>query len=437
MITVYRNARLLDPAGGLDAPGGVLVDGETIGAVGPGLFADPDTMPEGAQVVDCAGACLAPGLVDLRAKIGEPGEEHKETIDTASLAAAAGGVTALAMLPTTDPPVDSVHGLEFVARRARSAMRTKIYPYACLTRAAAGEQITEMGLLAESGAVAFTDGPKAVADSLVMLRALSYATTFDLLICQHPEDPRLAAAGVMNEGEVATRLGLPGIPREAESVLIERDLRLVARTGARYHIAHISTAEAVGLVRGAKARGLPITCDTSPPYFALTEMDVTDYRTFAKLSPPLRGEDDRRAIVAGLADGTIDAIASDHDPQDTDSKRLPFATAAIGGAGLETLLPVALDLYHTGALSLLEVLRRLTTAPADILRLPLGRLQVGAAADLIVFDPDRAWRIDAEKLVGKSKNSPFDRRLTSGRVLRTVVDGRTVYQGAADPTGHP
>ncbi|MCB9958072.1 MAG: dihydroorotase [Rhodospirillaceae bacterium] len=427
MTTVFRNARLLDPAAGLDAPGGVLVEGKRIAAAGAGLFADPAELPEGAAVVDCQGACLAPGLVDLRARIGEPGEEHKETIETASIAAAAGGVTALAMLPTTQPPVDSVHGLEFVARRARTAQRTKIFPYACLTRGAAGEQITEMGLLAESGAIAFTDGNHAVADPLVMLRALSYATAFDLLICQHPEDPRLAAAGVMNEGEVSTRLGLPGIPREAEAILIERDLRLVARTGARYHIAHVSTAEAVALVRRAKADGLKVTCDTSPPYFALTEMDVTDYRTFAKLSPPLRDEMDRRAIVDGLADGTIDAIASDHDPQDTDSKRQPFASAAVGGAGLETLLPVALDLYHNGHLSLLDVIGRMTAAPARILRLELGTLAPGAPADLIVFDPDRPWRIDADTLVGKSRNSPFDRRLTSGKVLRTVVDGRTVH----------
>ena len=427
----FVNARLLDPATDTDAPGGLLVEGERIAALGPGLFADAGAVPDDAAVVDCGGACLAPGLVDLRARIGEPGEEHKETIETASIAAAAGGVTALAMLPTTDPPVDTVHGLEFVARRARSAMRTKIFPYACLTRGARGEQITEMGLLAESGAVAFTDGARAVADSLVMLRALSYATTFDLLICQHPEDPRLAAAGVMNEGEVATRLGLPGIPREAEAILIERDLRLVARTGARYHIAHVSTREAVELVRAAKARGLTVTCDTSPAYIALTEMDVTDYRTFAKLSPPLRDEADRQAIVAGLADGTIDAIASDHDPQDTDSKRLPFAAAAFGGAGLETLLPVALDLYHRGHLPLLEVVRRLTTAPAGILRLPLGTLAVGSAADLIVFDPDAPWRIDADTLVGKSRNSPFDRRLTSGKVLRTMVDGRMVHEAAA------
>jgi dihydroorotase len=430
----YVNARLLDPASGLDAPGGLLTEDDRIVDIGPGRYVagllpqgPPADAPADAEVVDCQGFCLAPGLVDMRVKIGEPGEEHKETIASASLAAAAGGVTALACRPDTDPPIDSEPGLEFIARKARHMKRVKIFPYACVTRGGAGHDITEMGLLAEAGAVAFTDGNRAVADALVMYRALSYATTFGLLVVQHPEEARLADGGAMNAGEIATRLGLPGIPRQAEVMTIERDLRLVELTGARYHATHVSTADSVAVIRAAKARGLPVTCDTAPPYFALTEVDVGDYRTFAKLRPPLRDETDRRAVVAGLADGTIDVIASDHDPQDQDVKRLPFAQAEPGVVGLETLLVLSLELYHKEHLSLLDLLGRLTCRPADLLGLPLGRLAVGGPADLLLFDPDALGRIDVGGFVGKSKNSPFDRRPVMGRVLRTVVDGRTVF----------
>jgi dihydroorotase len=443
--TAYVNARLLDPASGLDAPGGLLTEGERIVDVGPGLFGrgllpdgPPADAPPDAEVVDCRGACLAPGLVDMRVKIGEPGEEHKETIASASLAAAAGGVTALACLPHTQPPIDGVPGLEFVARRAREMKRVKIFAYGCVTKGAAGAELTEMGLLAAEGAVAFTDGNRAVADTLVMKRALSYATTFDLLIVQHPEEPRLAEDGVMNAGEIATRLGLSGIPREAEVMMIERDLRLVAMTGARYHAAHVSTAEAIDAIRRAKSRGLPVSCDTAPPYFALTEVDVGEYRTFAKLSPPLRDEMDRRAVVAGIADGTIDAIASDHDPQDQDSKRQPFAQAAPGMVGLETLLPLALELVHQERIGLIDLLARLTCRPADLLGLGaggrglgLGRLARGGPADLLLFDPDAPWRIAVDSFQSKSKNALFDARPVMGRVLRTVVDGRTVFAAAS------
>lgn len=421
----YINARLLDPATGLDARGALLTEGELIADFGPGLFADG--VPEGIQVVDLEGHCLAPGLVDMRVAVGEPGEEHKETILTASRSAAAGGITALACLPNTDPCIDDVAGIEFIARRAREVKLVKIFPYASVTQGIAGKELTEFGLLAEAGAVGFTDGTQAVADALVMMRALSYASTFGLLILQHPEEPRLAAGGMMNAGEIATRLGLAGIPRAAEVILIERDLRLVELTGGRYHAAHISTREAVEAIRAAKRRGLPVTCDTAPHYFALTEVDVGDYRTFAKVSPPLRGEMDRRAIVEGLADGTIDAIASDHLPQDQDSKRVPFAQAAFGMVGLETLLPLVLELVHNGRLALLEALACVTCKPADILGLPLGRLRKGAAADLVVFDPDRLWRIDPAKFHSKSKNSPFEDRPVTGRALRTIVDGRTVF----------
>ncbi|WP_119679004.1 dihydroorotase [Indioceanicola profundi] len=427
--TAYTNARLLDPATGLDAIGGLLVEGTKIADFGPALFRDG--VPEGVERIDCGGACLAPGLVDLRADVGEPGFEHNETLLTASRSAAAGGITALACLPNTDPVLDDVAGLEFIARRAREVKLVKIFAYASVTRETAGREIAEMGLLAEAGAVGFTDGTSPVTDAGVMRRALSYAKTWGRTIFQHPAEPSLAAGGAMNAGEVATRLGLKGISPMAEIIMLERDLRLVEMTGGRYHAANISTAESVDVIRRAKRKGLKVTCDTAPPYFSLTEVDVGDYRTFFKLSPPLRGEMDRRAIIDGLADGTIDAIASDHAPRDQDVKRVPFGQAAFGSVGFETLLPLVLELVHKEHLSLLGALDTVTRRPADILGLKgMGRLAKGGAADLVLFDAERPWKVEAEKLASKSKNSCFDRRPVQGMVLRTVVDGRTVHSKA-------
>jgi len=303
----------------------------------------------------------------------------------------------------------------------------KVYPYAAATKQLAGEELAEIGMLAEAGALGFTDGTKAIRNAQVMRRALSYAATFGVMIIQHPEEPSLAENGVMNEGELSTRLGLSGIPAAAEAIMLERDIRLVEITGGRYHAAHLSTAEGIEVVRRAKERGLPVTCDTAPPYFALNELAVSEYRTFSKLSPPLRSESDRQAVVAAIKSGVIDAIASDHAPQDQDSKRLPFAQAEFGGVGLETLLAVTLELHHNRHLTLLKAIALLSWAPARLLGLPAGQLQVGAAADLLIFDPDRAWRVDPEQFRSKSKNSPFDGRPLQGRVLRTVVDGRTVF----------
>ncbi len=424
----YVNARLVDPASGLDAPGSLLTQGPRIAELGSDLFSDGT--PEGATVVDCGGHCLAPGLVDMRVALREPGEEHKETIETASLAAAAAGVTTMVALPNTDPVADDVAGIEFVARRAREVKLVKVYSYGSLTRGAEGKELTEFGLLSEYGAVGFTDGVRAVGDANVMRRALSYARTFDAVIAQHPEEPALAT-GVMNEGELATRLGLPGIPDAAEVMMVERDLRLVELTGGRYHAANISTRAALDCIRAAKDRGLRVTCDTAPHYFTLNENAVGDYRTFAKVSPPLRSEADRQAVAEALADGTIDCIASDHSPHDQDSKRLPFELADFGIVGLETLLPLSLELVHKGELPLLDLLARLTCRPADILRLPAGRLAAGAAADLVLFDLERPGRVDPESLRSKSKNSPFDDHPVQGKVLRTVVDGRSIFEADA------
>jgi dihydroorotase len=421
----YVNARLVDPATNLDTPGGILTEGEFIADVGPHLFANG--YPADVEVVDCQGHCLCPGLVDIRVQLREPGEEHKGTLASAGRAATAGGITSMVCLPNTQPVIDDVSVVEFVARRARLLGLTKVYPYGAVTKGLEGRELAEMGMLAEAGAVAFSDGVKAVGSARVMRRALDYARTFGLLIVEHPEEPTLAAGGDMNAGEMATRLGLTGIPREAEVIMVERDLRLVELTGGRLHFAHLSTAAAIDAVRRAKARGLNVTCDTAPPYFALNENAVGDYRTFAKLSPPLRTEEDRLAVIEGLIDGTIDAIASDHAPEDEDAKRLPFALAAFGGIGLETLLAVSLELFHNGRLSLLDVLGLITYRPADLLGLPAGRLTKGGAADLTLFDPERGWQVREHELHSKSKNTPFDYRPVQGRVMLTVVDGRRVF----------
>ncbi|HUZ31443.1 MAG TPA: dihydroorotase [Xanthobacteraceae bacterium] len=422
---LFTNARLLDPASGLDRTGELLAENGTIAAIGPNLARDG--VSEDVHIVDCAGCCLAPGLTDMRVQLREPGDEHQETLATGAEAAVSGGITTMAMLPNTAPPIDDHALVEFVGRRSREIGRTAIRTYAAATKGLQGRELTEYGLLAEAGAVAFTDGLRAIADALVMRRALSYASTFDLLIVQHPEEPSLGAGGAMNAGEIATRLGLAGITPAAETIMVERDIRLVEITGGRYHVAHVSTAGAIDAVRRAKARGLQITCDTAPHYFALNETAVGEYRTFAKVSPPLRDEDDRRAVIAGLKDGTIDAIASDHTPQDQESKRLPFASAEPGIVGLETLLPLSLELYHNGNLSLLQLVRALSQRPAEILRLPGGHLKPGAPADLAIFDLDRPWRIDVAALRSKCKNAPYDGRPVQGKVTRTVVGGRTVF----------
>jgi dihydroorotase len=427
--TAFLDARILDPASGTDQRGSVLVEDGRIADFGPELFSE--SVPDGVRVIDCGGYCLAPGLVDMRVQLREPGEEHKETIGSGARAAAAGGVTSMVALPNTEPVIDDGAGVEFIARRARDVKLGKVYTYGAATVGLAGQQLTEFGLLTEYGAVGFTDGTKAIADAQVMRRALSYARTFDTVILQHPEEPSLAG-GVMNGGALATRLGLSGIPTQAEVIPVERDLRLVELTGGRYHAAHLSTAAAVEAIRQAKARGLPVTCDTAPHYITLTEEAVGDYRTFAKTSPPLRSETDRQAVLAGVVDGTIDAIASDHAPHDQESKRLPFAAAEPGIAGLETLLALSLGLYHEGHIGLIELLSRLTCGPSDLLGLGAGRIVKGGPADLVLFDPEASGHIEPDDFVSKSKNSPFDGHPVRGKVIKTIVDGRVIFTTETD-----
>ena len=421
----FVNVRLLDPASGLDAPGALLIEDGRIAEVGPQLFADG--VPSGLEAVDGGGHCLCPGLIDMHAFAGEPGAEHKETLATASAAAAAGGITTLISTPDTDPAIDDIALVELIKRLARDTAVVHVHTMAAITKGLRGAAMTEMGLLARAGAVAFTDGDHTVADALVMRRVLAYASTFDLLIDHLPQDPDLGAGGCINEGEVATRLGLAGIPAAAEAIVLDRDLRLAELTGARLHASRLTTGAALDAMRAAKARGLRVSCSITPHHFALNETAVGEYRTFAKVWPPLRSEEDRRALIKGLADGTVDVIASGHSPQDQESKRLPFAQAAAGISGLETMLPLALELHHNGHLPLLAVLEKMTAAPARLLGLECGVLARGAPADLLLFDLEAPWLIDPDRFISKSKNSPFENHPVQGRALRTLVAGREVH----------
>jgi dihydroorotase len=423
--TAYINARIVDPTADSEYTGALLVSDGKIADFGPNLFASG--APYGIESVDCRGFYLAPGIVDTRVHTGEPGEEHKETLESAGVAATVGGITSMVLLPDNEPPFDDASLIEFVARRARQIKLTNMYACGALTVGLEGRELAEMGLLAEAGAVGFTDADHAVGNAQVLRRALYYAKAFDALIVHLPQEPTLSG-GSMTSGVMATRLGLSGNPPLAEVMMVERDIRLVEMTGGRLHLAKISTAESVKAIAAAKDRGLAITCDTAAPYFALNDLAVGDYRTFGKLVPPLRSEGDRGAIVEGLKSGVIDAIVSDHRPQDQDSKRVPFAQAEPGGIGLETLLPVSLELVHNGNVSLPRLFQRLSSTPARLFGLPGGKLAKGAPADLVLFDAGYAWKIDRADFWSKTKNSPFDERPVQGMVMTTIVGGRTIYR---------
>lgn len=423
MPFVFHNACLLDPATGREGRGAVLVRGALIADIAWG--ATPP-MPAEARLIDCGGNILCPGLIDAQVFVGEPGAEHRETISTVTAAAAAGGVTTLIATPDSDPPVDDPAVVDFLKRLARDKGRVRVLPCGALTKGLRGEEIAEIGLLQEAGAVAFSNGPHSLANALVMRRALTYAKDFDALVVHHTADANLSADGVMNEGEWASRLGLAGIPREAQAVMLERDMRLVALTGARYHAALVTNSLSLDIIRAAKAAGLPVTCGTSINHLALNENDIGDYRTFLKLSPPLGTEEERLALVEALADGVIDIIISDHNPQDVEVKRLPFAEAADGAIGVETMLAVGLRLVHAGQVPLARLLQAMTTRPAEIFGLLQGRLEKGAPADLIRLDLDEPFVLDPSKLHSKCKNTPFDEARLQGIVKLTMVGGRIV-----------
>jgi dihydroorotase len=423
---LLANARVVDPARDLDSEGDVLIADGVIREAKRGIHASG--VPEGTEVVDCRGRVVAPGLVDMRAFVGEPGAEHRETLASASQAAAVGGVTTIVCQPDTTPVIDDPAIVDFVLRRARDTAIVHVHPMGALTKGLRGEELAEIGLLKAAGAVAFTDGVASVTNALVMRRALTYARDFDALVVHHTEDPDLVGEGVMNEGEYAARLGLMGIPKAAETIMLERDLRLVALTGCRYHAASVTNAESLDVLRRAKEAGTGVSAAASVNHLTLNEIDVGPYRTFFKVTPPLRAESDRAALVEALACGLIDVVMSDHNPQDVEVKRLPFAEAAPGAIGLETMLSAGLRLVHNDALPLAILLKAMSTRPAELLGLPGGSLKPGAPADVIVIDLDVPWVLDPDALKSKCKNTPFDEARLQGRVVRTIVGGRTVYE---------
>lgn len=429
---VFKNVRLVDPASGRDALGSLVVENGLVAAIDPAVF------PENAQIVDGGGAVLCPGFVDLRASLGEPGSEYRETLLSGARAAVAGGITSIGVLPDTDPAIDTPALVTVIRQRGEEIGLVSLYPHGALTRASEGKEMAEMGLLQKAGALAFTDGARAIADAKQMRNLLAYSRFLDALVMLHPQETALSRGGCATAGPLAVRLGLPQIPAAAEAMMVARDLRLAEMTGARVHFTNVSTAEALDLIRAGKARGLRLTCDTSPPYFSLTEEAIGDFRTYAKFTPPLRQESDRQAVRDALADGTIDVVTSSHAPADADDKRLPFAQARAGGTGLATLLGVTLS----AGLPLIDALKLLTINPAHLLGLdagagpgsagspPVGMLSVGAQADLCLFAPDESWVVQAGALPGQAQNTPFDGWELKGRVLRTFRGGRQVYDAS-------
>ncbi|WP_176085188.1 dihydroorotase [Martelella sp. HB161492] len=422
---VLTNARVVDPSRDLDARGTIIIKDGIIAAAGP--EAANQGIPEGAEVVDCEGLVATPGLVDSHVFVGEPGLEHTETIESASHAAAAGGITSFIMMPDTNPPIDDIALLEFVLKTARDNAVVNIYPAAALTKGLKGTEMTELGLLKEEGAVAFTNCQHPIADNRVLRRAMTYARSFDSVVSLEPRDPYLSA-GDMNEGLFASWLGLAGIPREAEIIPLERDLRLATLTGVRYHAAKISVPQSTEAIRVARERGANVSSGISINHLTLNEHDIGEYRTFFKLSPPLRAEEDRLAMVEALKNGLIDIIVSSHDPQDVDTKRLPFSEAENGAIGLETMLSAALRLHHSGEVPLMRLIDALSTRPAKLFGLEAGTLKAGARADVTLIDLEEPWIVGPETIRSRSKNTTFEDARFSGRAVATYVGGKCVYQ---------
>ena len=426
--TAFVNARLVDPESRYDGPGALVVAEGVIADVArrPGFEAlSPDV-----RVIDCNGAMLAPGLIDLRVKTGEPGSETKETLESAARAAAGGGVTSIVVQPDTDPTVDEPSVVDFILRRARDVELVHVHVAGAATKGLAGERMAEIGLMREAGAVYFTDADRPIVDSKVMRRILSYASGFGAIISHRPADPYLSAGAAATEGEFAGRMGLPAAPVVAERIMLERDMALAELTGAQLLVDQITCADALATLRRAKDRGLKVAATASINHLSFNELDIGDYRTFCKLTPPLRAEDDRQALIEALADGLVDIVVSAHAPAPAEDKRLPSDEAAPGAVGLETLLPGLLTLHHEERAPLVDLIRAVTLAPAQLLGLQAGRLAAGAPADLVLCDIDAPLVVDAARLMSKSKNSPFDGRRLQGQVLLTMVDGRVIHKAA-------
>ncbi|MFN4041526.1 MAG: dihydroorotase [Brevundimonas sp.] len=418
------NARLLDPASDYDGPGAVLVaDGRIVEVV----HGQATHRPDEAEIIDAQGLCLAPGLIDIRVTTGEPGAEPKETLKSAALSAAAGGVTTIVVQPDAEPAVDDPAMVDFIQRRGAALNLVNVRVAGAATQGRDGTRMAEIGLMDEVGALYFTDGDRVIANTRTLMRVMSYAAAFNALIACRPAEPWLSEGAVATSGELASRLGLAGQPAIAERIQLERDLALVEQTGARFLVDQISTEGALEVLARARARGLEVAASASINHLCFNEVDIGDYRTFYRLDPPLRAESDRRALVEALRDGLVDVITSAHTPAPAEDKRRPFADAAAGAVGLETLLPAALTLHHQEGVDLLDVLRPLTQGPAALLGLEAGLLEADAPADLVLFDPNAPVVIDADALRSKSKNSPFDGRRLQGRVERTFVGGRAVF----------
>jgi dihydroorotase len=427
---LLTNARLIDPEARTETLGALLIKDGRINEVLPQYIdLNGKKFPLGNRI-DCGGKYLAPGIVDIGVKVCEPGERHKESFRTAGLAAAAGGVTTMVTRPDTIPTVDTPETLEFTKRRGAEMAPVRIAPMAALTKDRAGREMVEMGFLMDAGAVAFSDGDNVVSDNKVLSRAMVYARSLGALVMGHPQDPGMSKGSAVTSGKFASLRGLPAVSPMAERMGLERDLALVEMTGVRYHADQISTAIALPVLERAKAQGLDVTAGVSIHHLTLNELDVGDYRTFFKVKPPLRSEEDRLAMVEAVTSGLIDVICSMHTPQDEESKRLPFEEAASGAVALETLLPAAMRLLHAGAVDLPTLWRALSLNPAKRLGLNGGRLSVGAPADLVLFDPDAPFVLNRETLRSKSKNTPFDGQRMQGRVLRTFVGGAEVYTRA-------
>ena len=422
----FINGRIIDPSQNLDEVGGLIVDDKgKIKAIGKSI--NKGSIPAKTEKIDLKGKVLIPGIIDMKVFIGEPGFEYKENFRSLSNAALSGGVTSVVSMPNTSPVIDNVSMVDFILRRGRDKAGINIYPSATLTRNMDGKLMTEFGLLSKKGIVGFTDATKTVQNSEIMSRIMNYASDLDILVMQHPEDHELSKGRCISEGEVSTRLGLKGIPHIAEKIIIERDLSLLEEYPCRYHISQLSSEKSVDVIKKYKKNGLKFSVGVSINNLSLNENDIGDFKTFMKVSPPLRKEEDRKALIQGIKDGLIDVIVSDHKPEDEESKRLPFAQAAEGSIGIETLLSLALELYHNGSLPLKKIIEAITCNPAKILKINKGNLKKGSDADLCIFDLDQPWKVDVSKLKSKSKNAAIENRKLQGKVLMTYLKGESVF----------